>query len=295
MSEKDYYKLLGVDKSASDKEIKTAYRKLAMKFHPDQTKGDKTAEEKFKKVSEAYAVLSDPEKRKQYDTFGSNGFHQRFSQDDIFKGFDFNDILREFGLGGGQGARFSFGSRGIFGNQRTARQKGSDLIYELPITLQEVATGTEKIVSFQHQGGSEKITVKIPKGMISGKKLRLSGKGDPGHFGGPQGDLYIKTKVLKDPVFSSENYDLYVDRTIKLSEAVLGADISVPTLEGGELNLKIPPGIKHGTKLRLPKQGLPHMKGASRGHMYIRIQIAIPKELTEDQRELIEKLAASGM
>jgi curved DNA-binding protein len=150
MPEEDYYKILGVNKKASDGDIKKSYRKLAMKYHPDHTKGDKNAEEKFKKISEAYAVLSDKDKRKQYDTFGSNGFHQRYSQEDIFRGFDFNDILREFGFGnagpfsrGGGGARFSFGNEspfGSFGRQQQAQQKGSDLAYELPLTLQEVAT-----------------------------------------------------------------------------------------------------------------------------------------------------------
>ena len=198
MPETDYYKILGVNKNASDEELKKAYRKLAMKYHPDHTKGDKNAEEKFKKISEAYAVLSDKEKRKQYDTFGSTGFQQRYSQEDIFRGFDFGDIFREFGFGGagpfgGGGMKFSFGSESPFGGsqrQQQAQTKGSDLVYELPLTLQEVATGTSKTVSFQHQGRSEKITVKIPKGMISGKKLRVAGKGESSPYGGARGDLY---------------------------------------------------------------------------------------------------------
>ena len=159
----DYYKLLGVEKSASSADIKKAYRKLAMKYHPDHAKGDKSAEDKFKKISEAYAVLSDPEKRKQYDTYGSADFQQRFSQEDIFRNFDFGDIFREFGFGGrgaatGDGGfRFSFGGGGSpFGGRRAqqAVPKGSDLIYEMPLTLQEVANGANKTVSFQHQGRS---------------------------------------------------------------------------------------------------------------------------------------------
>ena len=167
MSE-DYYSILGVKKTDSDADIKKAYRKLAMKYHPDHTKGDKNAEEKFKKISEAYAVLSDKDKRKEYDTFGSEGFRQRFSQEDIFRGFDFNDIFREFGFGGG-GRRFNFGQGASFnfgGGQQQARVKGSDLVYELPLTLREVATGTSKSVAFQHEGRSENLTVKIPKGLI---------------------------------------------------------------------------------------------------------------------------------
>ena len=198
----DYYKLLGVSKDASDEQIKKAYRKLAMKYHPDHAKDDKSAEEKFKKISEAYAVLSDKEKRKQYDEFGSTGFHQRYSQEDIFRGFDLGDILKEFGFGGSfagrrGGTRFSFGDGSPFGGYagRQEQIKGQDLIYEIPLTLREVATGTTKVVSFRHEGRSEKITVKIPKGMITGKKLRLAGKGEPSPYGGSPGDLFIQAKV----------------------------------------------------------------------------------------------------
>jgi len=227
MSGTDYYKTLGVNKTATDDEIKKAYRKLAMKYHPDHTKGDKSAEEKFKKISEAYAVLSDKEKRKQYDTFGSNGFHQRFSQEDIFRSYDFGDIFKEFGFGGTNpfrgrrgGTRFSFGSGSPFGSHpgRQQQVKGSDLVYELPLTLQEIAKGTNKVISFDHKGRHEKITVKIPKGMISGKKLRLAGKGESSPYGGPPGDLYIQTKVINDPIYDVKEYDLYANRDLKLSE-----------------------------------------------------------------------------
>lgn len=304
MAETDYYKILGVNKTASDGEIKKAYRKLAMKYHPDHTKGDKSAEEKFKKISEAYAVLSDKEKRQQYDTFGSAGFQQRYSQEDIFKGFDFESILSElfggsgrFG-GGGRGMRFSFNGGGPFGSyqrQQQAHPKGSDLEYELPLTLEEVAAGTQKIVSFQHKGRSEKITVKIPKGMISGKKLRIAGKGEPSPYGGPAGDLYIKSKVLNHPVYDVQMQDLYINRDIKLSEALLGANISVPTLSGKELKLKIPAGTKHKTKMRLSGHGLPHMHGKSQGDLYVHIHVNMPKRLNKKQKDLIEQLAETGL
>jgi curved DNA-binding protein len=207
MAEKDYYKILGVEKKATDDQIKKAYRKLAMKYHPDHTKGDKAAEEKFKQISEAYAVLSDKEKRKQYDTFGSSGFQQRFSQEDIFRGFDFSDIFKEFGFGGfnfssgGRGGqRFSFGGGDPFGGRgrQQAQMKGSDLVYELPLTLREVAEGASKTVKFQHKGQSENISVKIPKGMIAGKKLRIAGKGESSPYGGAAGDLFIQSKVMPD-------------------------------------------------------------------------------------------------
>ena len=296
MSE-DYYSILGVKKTDSDADIKKAYRKLAMKYHPDHTKGDKNAEEKFKKISEAYAVLSDKDKRKEYDTFGSEGFRQRFSQEDIFRGFDFNDIFREFGFGGG-GRRFNFGQGGSFnfgGGQQQARVKGSDLVYELPLTLREVATGTSKSVAFQHEGRSENLTVKIPKGLITGKQLRLAGKGNPSPYGGPPGDLYIKSKVLDDPKFSAKQYDLYLNQELKLSEAILGVTVSVPTIDDKQLSLKIPPGTKHGTKMRLSGHGLPDMKGNHKGDLYVLIQVNIPKNLTAEQKKLVEELAATGL
>jgi curved DNA-binding protein len=304
MAETDYYKILGVNKTASETEIKKAYRKLAMKYHPDHTKGDKSAEETFKKISEAYAVLSDKEKRQQYDTFGSAGFQQRYSQEDIFKGSDFESILNElfggsgrFG-GGGRGMRFSFDGGGPFGGYQRKQQappKGSDLEYELPLTLEDVVAGTQKIVSFQHKGQSEKITVKIPKGMISGKKLRIAGKGEPSPYGGPAGDLYIKAKVLEHPVYDVQAQNLYINRDIKLSEAILGTNISVPTLSGKELILKIPAGTRHKTKMRLSGHGLPHMHGKGQGDLYVHIHVNMPKRLTKKQKGLIEQLAETGL
>jgi len=302
----DYYQLLGVKKGASQDEIKKAYRKLAMKYHPDHTKGDKAAEEKFKKISEAYAVLSDKDKRKEYDTFGAEGFRQRFSQEDIFRGFDFGDIFREFGFGGdffsgrgrGSGMRFNFGGGSPFGSQtgqQQVRMKGSDLIYELPLTLREIANGTTKTVSLQHQGYADKVTVKIPKGLISGKKLRLAGKGSPSALGGPPGDLFIQAKVLADPLYHAEKYDLYLNYELKLSEVLLGTSISVSTLDDKKLSLKIPPGTSPGTKMRMPGQGLPHMKGNKRGDLYVKIQVKLPRQLTDEQKKLIEKLAAAGL
>jgi curved DNA-binding protein len=302
----DYYKILGVSKSASDEVIKKSYRKLAMKYHPDHTKGDKSAEDKFKKISEAYAVLSDKEKRKEYDTFGAEGFHQRFSQEDIFRGADFGDIFREFGFGGsnffggrGGGTRFSFGTGGspfgFGGEQQQARVKGSDLTYELPLTLREVVSGTSKFVTLQHQGRSEKITVKVPKGMISGKKLRLAGKGNPSPYGGPPGDLYIQAKVLDDPEFDVKECDLFLTREVKISEALLGTTLSIPTLADKTLKLRIPPGTRPGTKMRMSGHGLPIMKKRKNGDLYVKIQIELPKKLTAEQKKIIQKLADNGM
>jgi curved DNA-binding protein len=158
-----------------------------------------------------------------------------------------------------------------------------------------VATGTSKTVSYQHQGRSEKITVKIPKGMISGKKLRVAGKGEPDPYGGPSGDLYIQSKLLGHSVYDSKGYDLYMYRDIKLSEALLGSSISVPTLGKKELSLKIPPGTKHKTKMRLSGHGLPHMNGKETGDLYVYIRVNMPVKLTKKQKKLIEQLAEVGL
>ena len=309
MSETDYYKILGVAKDASDSEIKKAYRKLAMKYHPDHAKDDKAAEERFKKISEAYAVLSDPEKRKQYDTFGADGFQQRFSQEDIFRGFDFSEILREFGFGGGgRGFKFSFGGGAPFGGgggmgggspfgtagrQRTP--KGTDLMYELPLTLQEVAAGAHKTIAFEHGGKTRKIAVRIPKGLGDGKKLRLSGKGETSPYGGPPGDLYVKVRLLKDPQFEVDGADVLVNREVKLTEALLGTEVRVPTLDGTSLTMKVPPGTRHRTKMRIPGRGLPVHGENRHGDLFAIILVDIPKHLTQRQRDLVGQLAAEGL
>lgn len=304
MSETDYYKLLGVTKTASDAEIKKAYRKLAMKYHPDQTKGDKAAEDKFKKISEAYAVLSDKEKRQQYDTFGAAGFQQRYSQEDIFSGFDFSEILREFGFGSGGfgggrqgGMRYSFGSGSPFGGDPHghARMKGTDLVYELPLSIRDVYSGTSKTVSLRHGGGIQNLTVKIPPGMVTGKKLRLAGKGEGSPYGGPPGDLFIRAKVSADPVFRLQGNDVLIDRDITISEAILGTRVSIPTPDDKELSLKVPAGTKHLMKMRLPGHGIPYMNGDRKGDLFVQIHVIMPKTLSEDQKKAVEQLAAVGL
>lgn len=310
MAGTDYYKILGVGRKASGDEIKKAYRKLAMKYHPDRTKGDKSAEEMFKKVSEAYAVLSDKEKRKQYDTFGDSGFRQRYTQEDIFNGINFGDIFREFGfsdsgfanvfMGGakaGRRAGFGFGADpfSAYSSTQKTSVRGTDLVYELPLTLQEVLNGTTKTVAHGQGGQQKKINVKIPKGMVTGKKLRLAGKGQPSAFGGPPGDLYIQSKVVNDPVFSYSGHDLFIDREVKLTEALSGTKIMVPTLDGKNMNLRIPPRTQHNTKMRLKGLGLPSMKGGKRGDLFVRIVVKIPKQFTKKQKALILELAETGL
>ena len=311
MAQKDYYKSLGIGKTVSPDEIKKAYRKLAMKYHPDHSKGNKAAEDKFKEISEAYAVLSDTEKRQQYDTYGSESFQQNFSQEDIFRGSNIEDILKEFGFGGGAffsggrkaggGRRFSVNPESVFNfgggrQQQSAPVKGSDVEYEIPLTLSEISTGTSRTLSLQTpDGGTETLTVKIPKGMISGKKLRFAGRGQVSPYGGPAGDLFIKSKVVDDPTFRHKEFDLYLNREIKLTEALLGTQISVPTLNGKQLSLKIPPGTKHKSKMRLAGNGIPHMKDSGSGDLYVEIQVEMPANLTKKQKQLIESLAETGL
>lgn len=310
MAEIDYYKILGVDKNASEKDIKQAYRKMAMKYHPDRTQGDKSAEEMFKRISEAYAVLSDKEKREQYDTFGASGFRQRYTQEDIFRGFNFGDIFREFGFGdshfanifmggAGRGRKFSFGHGAdpfsAYTSTQRAPVKGSDLVYELPLTLEDVLQGTSKTIALEQGGQHKKVNVNIPKGMVTGKKLRLAGKGQPGALGGPPGDLYIQAKVLEHPVFGRVGCDLYIDREVRLSDALLGTQIQIPTLDGKDLKLRIPVGTQHNAKMRLKGFGLPEIKKGHRGDLYARILVKVPKRLNKKQKAVIQALAEAGL
>lgn len=315
MSGKDYYKILGVSKSSSQEEIKKAYRKLALKYHPDRNKDDKDAESKFKEISEAYAVLSDTEKKKQYDMFGAEGFQRRYSSEDIFHDFDFGSLFREFGFGGGggraqnifghafggagRGPRFKSGNpfESAFGGFSNRQQpvKGQDLIYELSITLEEASTGTQKTISYQPGVPEEKLSVKIPAGISTGKKLRLQGKGQPGLYGGPHGDVYIHIRVLDHPLFKREGDDLVLMKEIKFSEALVGAEIEVPTIDNKTLRLKIPAGTQSKARFRLKGFGMSRLDGNGRGDAFVEISISVPKKLTKKQKALVQELVAAGL
>ena len=322
---KDYYKILGVAKSATPEEIKKRYRKLAMEYHPDRNKENKQAEEKFKSINEAYAVLSDPKKRKQYDTFGSTGFHQRFSQEDIFQGFDIGDILKDFGFttddvfgsmfgrgrrggkraggrqrspfGAGQGFDFQdilnqTGHQG-FGAQQPAR--GSDRTTDLKITLEEAARGATKSITLSAGGKRHTLKVKTPAGVTDGKKLRLAGKGEPGPSGTPPGDLYLVVRVQPHPVFRREEKHLYLEKEIRFSEALLGTTIEVPTLLDKTRKVRVPAGTQSGAKIRLRGMGMPVMGGGTPGDAYVVLRISVPKKLNKRQRELAQELAKEEM
>ncbi len=320
---KDYYQILGVPRNATQEEIKKAYRRLALKYHPDRNKGNKEAEERFKEINEAYAVLSDPEKRRQYDQFGSTEFHRRFTQEDIFRGFDFENIFRDLGIGFDFSRLFRFGGSGqrtqsftfdlsdlfshIFGtsphrewefHQRGPEEfstsvKGGDLVLELPVTLEEVAQGAEKILSIAPTGKPERIKVRIPVGIEEGQRLKLRAMGGYGPDG-RRGDLYLKIRIEEHPLFKREGQNIILDWSLPYTQAVFGTTIEVPTLYGKKVKVKVPPGTKSGAKLRLKGLGLPGRTGG-KGDQFVRLQIDVPKKLTKRQRELLQELAKTGL
>ncbi len=322
---KDYYRILGVQKNASPDEIKRQYRKLAMEHHPDRNKEDKKAEEKFKDINEAYAVLSDPRKRQQYDTFGSTRFHQRFSQEDIFQGFDIGDILKDFGFssddvfgsmfgrgrrgggrtgrrqrspfGTGQGFDFQdmFGQTGPQGFAARPPPKGADRTTEMGVTLEEAARGAKKKITLTAGGKRQSLNVTVPAGIHDGNKLRLAGKGDPGPPGTPPGDLYIVVRLKPHPVFRREENHLHVEQEIRFSEALLGTTVEVPTLLEEPRKVKVPAGTQPGAKIRMKGKGLPGMGDAKNGDAFVTLKISVPKKLNKRQKKLAEEMAEEGL
>lgn len=310
----DYYTKLGVEKGSSPSEIKKAYRKLALKYHPDKNKGDKEAEAKFKEISEAYAVLSDPEKKKQYDLYGSADFHQRYSQEDIFRGFDLNDILRQFGFGSGASTGFRSSVNGMGGNSHfgsffqqgspggcggggchSAPQKGQDMTYQITVSLNDVLHGAERTITLRKNGATQNVSVKIPKGIEEGKKLRLQGQGGASKNGGPPGDLYLKVEIDSNDTFERSGDDLIVQSLISFSEACFGTKIEVTTLEGKKFMVTVAPATVHDSKLRIRGYGLPAGPLGDRGDLYVKIGVKVPKDLTDEQKKIVEQLQNNGL
>jgi curved DNA-binding protein len=306
MEYKDYYKTLGIDKKASQDEVKKAYRKLAVKYHPDKNQGDKTAEAKFKEVAEAYEVLSDQEKRKKYDELGSNwkqyqdsgfgGFsgqrpgggqhsYRTYGGDgeDYFSGSGFSDFFESFfsGRGRGQGGRTRAGG---FEHDMPP----GDLTGEVPITLYEAYHGTERVIDI----GGEKIKVKIKPGAYDELQLRVKGKGQKGS-GGKSGDLYLTVRVEPDRVYERRGDDLYTEAQVDLFTALLGGKLEIKTLSG-KINITIKEGTQNGKVVRLKGKGMPvYGKSVEFGDLYVKLTVTLPEHLTVEQKELLKKLQAS--
>ncbi|MEK8089603.1 DnaJ C-terminal domain-containing protein [Thermithiobacillus plumbiphilus] len=314
MEYKDYYKILGVDKKASQDEIKRAYRKLARKYHPDVSK-EANAEDKFKDLQEAYEVLKDPEKRAAYDQLGSYRSGQDFrpppgwgeshqwtggagAQGGASPGGGFSDFFETlFGMGGRGGFQ---GHPGFAG--RGYSSPGEDFEVAFSVTLDEAFHGTQKSVhleipEMQPDGRvvrvPRQIQVRIPKGVTDGQRLRLAGQGGKGFAGGPPGDLYLRIRLEAHPFFKVQEHDLLVDLPLAPWEAALGTSVEVPTLDG-RVRIKVPAGVKCGQKMRLAGKGLPLPGNRGSGDLYAVLQIAVPKSLTGQERSLFEELARSS-
>ena len=308
-AKQDYYELLGVAKNADATAIKKAYRKLAKKYHPDTNAGDPTAEQKFKDVTEAYSILSDPEKRKLYDQFGhaafdgsmpeggaytysgagggQNGAYQEFH----FNGEDMGDIFGDIfgdmfhGKSAGGGRSYSF-------HRNQFQQKGSDIHADVTVSFDDAAFGCEKMIHLQDGNGQvQSLKVNIPAGIDTGKTVRLKGKGNPGFNGGEAGDLLLKVTVGDRAGFERKGMDVYTNITIPFTTAVLGGEAIVPTLTGNVV-CKIRPGTQSGSKIRLRGKGIVSMKNKNiHGDEYAVVQIQVPKNLNETAKEKLREFA----
>ncbi len=301
MEYKDYYKILGVSRGATEKEIKAAYRRLARKHHPDLNPGNKQAEARFKQINEANEVLSDPQKRRRYDELGANwsayasqappppwpGAHSRvrvnvggFGGQDLG---DFSDFFRTFFAGGGFGrGQAAVDEEEFLGSRRDAE-------HEVELTLEEVARGTSRTVD---GGRSRRVEVKLPPGLRDGARMRVPGEGRVA--GGRAGDLFLTVRVRPHAAFRREGDDLHVHVQAPLSTAVLGGELEVPTLEG-RVSVKVPPGTPAGRVLRVRGQGLPRAEGSgARGDLLAELSVELPKTLSRRERELFEELRRLG-
>jgi DnaJ-class molecular chaperone len=318
---KDYYTTLGVAKTATDKEIKQAFRKLARKFHPDVNPGDKAAEARFKEVNEANEVLSDPQKRKKYDELGANwrayenappgagpfgggapfgggggGFHTMTPEEmqDMFGagGADspFSDFFTTFF--GGMGGEQSTGARG--GRARPRTRKGQDIEHPFELDLEDAIRGSVQRLQLRHDGHARSVEVRIPPGVTDGSRVRVAGEGGRGAGSGPSGDLFLRVQLKPHPVFDVKGRDVYTRARVAVPVAVLGGEVDVTTPERKTLRLKIPPGTQSGQRFRLRGHGLPSVgKPDDRGDLYASVEVEIPKTLTDEERKLYEALRSS--
>jgi len=307
MEYKDYYQVLGVGRQASKDEIKKAYRKLALQYHPDRNPNNKEAENKFKEANEAYQVLSDPEKRSHYDRLGAD--YSRWQQTGGRGGFDWGqwatgqpgnvrveysgDIDELFGQGGGFSDFFQqiFGGMGSFETRGRRSQAARQPAYEQPVTvsLEEAFHGGTRLMQLD----GRRLEVKIPAGARTGTKIRMAGAG-PATRGGQPSDIYLVIQVADDPRFTREGDDLTTEVEVDLYTAVLGGETRVPTLDG-QVVLKIPSGTQPGQTIRLKGQGMPLLKNSKlRGDLFARINVRLPKNLTSEQRRLFEELAGGS-
>lgn len=292
----DYYKILGIDKSATEAEVKKAYRKLARKYHPDLNPNDKEAEQKFKEVNEANEVLSHPENRKKYDQYGedwkhSEEFEKSRQQQQSRRGTQQGDFGGFGGFsGGGDFSDFfesMFGGRSSGGRSRTAAAKGSDFNAELHLNLKDVYTTHKRELTIN----GKKIRLTIPAGVENGQIIKISGMGGEGLNGGPKGDLYLTFTIENNTKFKLEKHNLYSTVDLDLYSAILGGEITVDTFDG-KVKLKVMPATQNGTKVKLKGKGFPvYKKEGHFGDLYITYQIVIPTNLSEKEKELFEELA----
>ena len=304
---KDYYEVLGLPRGASEDEIRKTYRQLARKYHPDVNPNDKSAEEKFKEINEAYEVLSDADKRKRYDELGANwksgadftpppgARNGRVNFTDFADGFggarsasDFSDFFESL-----------FGGRGSARSSADFRMPAQDIEAEISLTLEEAHRGVKRNITLQSSGTDrmKSLEVTIPPGVRAGTVIRLAGQGEPGANGGPPGDLYLHVRIEPHPLFETiGDADVQIEFPVAPWEAALGAKVTVPTLDG-PVEMKIPSGTQGGKRLRLRGQGLPtriNQRRGGRGDQYVKIKIVIPPKLTAKEKDLFEKLAAES-
>jgi len=308
--DKDFYKVLGVDKTASDAELKKTYRKLARQYHPDSNPGDAAAENRFKEISEAYSVLSDKEQRQEYDQVRAMGSGARFTAGGPGQGGGFEDVFGgmfgqggggqrvRFGQGGAGGGGFEdilggmFGGGGGFGQSSGGYRgfggptKGRDVSATTTLDFTTAIAGDTVKLS---QGNGRPVNVRIPAGVADGQKIRLRGRGEPSPDGGEAGDLVVTVTVRKHPVFERDGQHLRLDVPVTFVEAALGATIEVPTLGGSTVKLKVAPGTPSGRVLRVKGRGVTTKNGT--GDLLATVQVAVPSHLTDKQREAVQALA----